>query len=266
METKTYTELYAELSSINARVEELSKHIAELSIQKEELTSQIELRKQQLIEDYINRSNLIINEVNKQLKTQKELIEMGFDPLTLDPSMDAEPISDSVIEVEQNAVEEPVAKDTPAEVGHVGTPVEEHKEEVVEEVSGTTNLSSVTDYYSSIALSSKELDEILSTGRKKAQLLTPYYYIWGLRKGEFELRCSTPYYQGTSHRLQKSLMGLTQSHNETMLLGDEKYRDSYHTPDEGRVYSAYGISPALIRKHSNIIVEIGSSPHIDTAA
>lgn len=266
METKTYKELNAELSSINARLEELSKLIAELSMQKKELTSRIKLRQQQLIEDYINRGDLIRNEVNKQLETQKELMEMGFDPTTHDTSMCAEPTSDSVLEIEQNAVEEPVEKDTPAEVRHVETLVEEHNEEVVEEVLGTTNLSSVADYYSSIALSSEELDKILSTGRKKPQLLTPYYYMWGLRKGEFELIRSTPDYQGTSHQMQKSMMELTQSHNETMLLGDEKYRDSYHAPDEGRVFSAYGIAPTLTNKHSNIIVEIGSSPHIDTAA
>lgn len=260
MTTKTYKELNTELSSINARVDELNNQIAELSKQKEELTSQIQIRKQQLVETYIQQ-------VNQLLETQKEMMEMGIDPTSIDMASSEEQVSVSTMEVERDVENVVVKAGTSVAGGHVEvpmeeTPVEEHQEEVLEEVLETTPSTSI----SSISLSKDESDKILSTGKIKPQLLPPFYYAWGLRKGEFDLICSVPDYKNTSHKLQTSFMKLTYSPNETMLLGNEKYRDSYPNPDEGRVYSAYGIAPTLTRMHSNILVEIGNPPNVDKAA
>lgn len=260
MTTKTYKELNTELSSIKTCVDELNKQIAELSKQKEELTKQIKLRRQQVIENYIQQ-------VNQMLETQKEMMEMGIDPTNIDMTMGEEQMTESAVEVEQDAENIVVEADTPMEGGHVEVPmveppVEDHQEEVMEEVLETHTSNSI----SSISLPKDEFEKILSTGKMKPQLLAPLYYAWGFRKGEFDLTCSTPDYKNTSHKLQNSFMEQTHSPNETILLGNEKYRDSYPTPDEGRVYSAYGIAPTLTRMHSNILVEIGNPPHVDKAA
>ena len=243
MATMTYRELNTELTSINTHIADLNKQILELSSQKEEVKAEIQRRKQSVIDNYINL-------VNSLLDTQQELLEMGIDPTSIDMNENA-----AVEETMEAALESAVREE------HVSAT------EVVE-LCETYNDIEKADVKEELVLEEKEHTEDIEdvsmslSKRSKPTLLKPYFFVWGLRKGEYRKNCSVLEWKQTAPRLQTSMTKLTKAPvNRTMNMGNTMYRPTYATPDEGRIYSAYGTAPTLTATHSDITVRIGTSPY-----
>ena len=96
----------------------------------------------------------------------------------------------------------------------------------------------------------------------KGHLLTPYYYTYGIRSGAYSKNCTIRPWEQDSPRLLTPFHQLTYGPiNKVLNMGNQLYRESYKTPDEGRIYSANGIAPTLTATHSDLRICIGSNPH-----
>ena len=247
MTTATYQELNLKLISLNANIAELDKQRLEQLSQKEEVEAQIQERKKYLIDTYISQCNQIIMLMNQRLETQQELMDMGFDPTNVEMGE-----IDSVVE---KTLEE--AMDSFMEGEHVKSELSETSVDIEEsKVAKEVVMEEMEDCSEDTAEVS-----LLSSKKSKSQLLKPFFYVWGLRKGEFKKNCSMLEWKQTAPRLQTSWLKLTKAPvNRTMNMGNTMYRPTYATPNEGRVYSAYGTAPTLTSTHSDITVRIGTDP------
>ena len=112
---------------------------------------------------------------------------------------------------------------------------------------------------SDVATTKIELSEHNNT---KGHLLTPYYYTYGIRSGAYSKNCTIKPWEQDSPRLLTPFHQLTSGPiNKVLNMGNQLYRESYKTPDEGRIYSANGIAPTLTATHSDLRICIGTNPH-----
>lgn len=94
----------------------------------------------------------------------------------------------------------------------------------------------------------------------KGHLLTPYFYVWGIRPVKHSY-CSTKPWEQDSPRLLTPFEKLTSGPiNKVLNMGNQLYRETFKTPDEGRIYSANGIAPTLTATHSDLRICIGKDP------
>ena len=104
--------------------------------------------------------------------------------------------------------------------------------------------------------------ELTEHKHTKGHLLTPYYYTYVIRSGAFSKKCTVKPWEQDSPRLLTPFHQLTSgSINKVLNMGNQLYRDSFKTPDEGRIYSADGIAPTLTATHSDLRICIGANPH-----
>lgn len=251
-----YTELNERMIELDAQVEELNRRLAELSVMKEELEAEIKDKKQKVIANYVLH-------VNKLMELTREMGEMGIDPTSIPmeeftTGIDTVPASDAGVENKVtdsfNSIDSRTTKN-----------VEEHNVEIVEtcsapepeELDNTSSKSEEDD----IAI------EFTGTMKPEGKLLTPFYQVWGLRKGEFPKTCGGPKWKHNSPRLHTPFETLCKGPvNKCMNMGNLQYRESCAIPTESRIFSADGIAPTLTKMHSDIMVRIGNDPHSLTAA
>lgn len=94
----------------------------------------------------------------------------------------------------------------------------------------------------------------------KGHLLTPYFYVWGIRHMNHS-NCSTKPWEQDSPRLLTPFNKLTSGPiNKVLNMGNQLYRETFKTPDEGRIYSSNGIAPTLTATHSDLRICIGKDP------
>ncbi len=247
MNEMNYAELNENMVLLNAKVEELNRQLAEISIMKEELSAEIQNRKEQVVSDYILH-------VKQLMDATRTMIDMGIDPTTIHmEEMTAR--EDTVSDIENN-------EDTCISSIDYDTVVKEEKpvgicpEPEIEEVEETSE-SEVDD------MEANNMEEMKPSGK----LLTPFYTVWGLCEGAFPRTNPNPAWKHNSPRLHTPFESLCKGPVKVcMNMGNLQYRESYSTPDETRIYSADGISPTLTRVHSDIMVMIGNDPHTLTAA
>lgn len=251
-----YNELNENMLQLNAQVEELNRQLTELSARKEELIVEIQNRKQQIVADYILH-------MKQLMATTRAMIEMGIDPATIameevvdcedtasehsDKNKNNEDTCVSSIECTTTEKEEEPIIETPVEVCEPNT--EKFEEETTE--------SEEED------MAAEPMEDIKPSGK----LLTPFYEVWGFRKGAFPKSSPAPAWKHNAPRLHTPFEILCKGPvNKCLNMGNLQYRESYSTPDETRIYSADGIAPTLTRVHSDLMVMIGNDPHTLNAA
>lgn len=106
----------------------------------------------------------------------------------------------------------------------------------------------------------KSEDELPIHKYPKGHLLTPYFYVWGIRHMNHS-NCSTKPWEQDSPRLLTPFNKLTSGPiNKVLNMGNQLYRETFKTPDEGRIYSSNGIAPTLTATHSDLRICIGKDP------
>ena len=208
-------------TDLNAQLSKINKQMETLAVKKEELIKAIEIHKKNFLEKFHNLNMQLMDCV-------KELLEMGVDITTLPkPNETCEEAVPSISEEEQTI--------------------------------DTTDIAS--DELITANVDNDEIEEDLEISDTKQKLQTPYFYLCGYRKGDYKKNCTVPRWKHTVPRLLKPLQILTKGPiNMVMNMGNNNYRESYSTPDEGRIYSANGIAPTLTATHSALRIKIGRDP------
>lgn len=250
MTKENYIKLIESMGQLDTQVEEHNRRLAELYTRKKELAAEIQTCRDKAISTQIHL-------INKLFENTRLMIEMGIDPTSIPMTKistctDTLPVHDAEIENKDidsfNSLDSIATED-----------VAEHKIEAVETCSAldTEDLDN-----------SSESEEVVTEAMKPdGKLLTPFYQVWGLRKGEFPKTCPGSEWKHNSPRLHTPFEALCKGPvNKCMNMGNLKYRENCAIPTESRIFSADGIAPTLVRMHSDIMVRIGNNPHSLTAA
>lgn len=253
MTKEDYIKLIESMVQLDTQLEEHNRRLAELYTRKKELAAEIQTCREKAISTQIHL-------INKLFENTRLMIEMGIDPTSI-PMKDAAACTD-ILPVHDTEIENKDIDSFNSLDGIATEDVAEHKIEAVETCS--TLDTEELDNFSEREEVEAEFTEAMKPDGK---LLTPFYQIWGLRKGEFPKTCPGPEWKHNSPRLHIPFEALCKgSVNKCMNMGNLKYRESCAIPTESRIFSADGIAPTLVRMHSDIMVRIGNNPHSLTAA
>lgn len=207
---------------LNAQLSDIDSQMQALAAKKEELTKAIEAHKEKLMERFHKLQLQLID-------CARELQEMGLDITDISAQEDNSTISEEAC-------------------------MENYKDVISDKVSDSEAATMVEGNVDS------SFDSTDTEGYY-AKLRTPFFYLFGLRNGDYKKNCSSPRWKHNVPRLLKPLQVLTDGPvNIVMNIGNTAYRESYPTPDEGCIYSANGIAPTLTATHSDLIINIGADP------
>lgn len=228
---------------------ELNTQMENLKAQMQELTSEIQTRKEQVVENYRQHLSQILEDT-------RLMAEMGIDPTSITIP------TDEVVSAEDTTTKGEVAEEPTCEVIFSEEAVKENKAEV----ELAEPIVSATEEVMPVVV--KEPDpstkEVTVVAKEKSEnpLLTPFYYLMGLRKGKYHTVCDRDTDTRQTSKILLPAEQLSGDHiNHSLNIGNAKYRKTYPNPDETRIYSADGIAPTLTAMHSDLCIWITDKEH-----
>ena len=227
---------------------------SELNVLKVEYAS----RRQQIIDDFKLNVAHVLEKMNM-------LKEMGIEPDSVCPEI-KEILRLEPQFVEEQTSDEPV-EETGIELAEEVQNVEERPAsdpELEENLSETEPLEPFYKIWGDVKLhdgkTKKKRKESSPIIGKMTKFINPFFVLWERIKPNAETpqtnnrqnNLITPFYEYFSNKPIKKIIKL----------GNEKFRDSYPDPEEGRIMSADGICCTLTRMHSDFLIII--PPRIDS--
>ena len=256
-------------SELNAQIEEFNKQIEKIRNKMEELVSEKQTRQEEAINNWklhtrqiLEATKIVMEASDAVVKDTKVLLDMGIDLHSLD--VDLKEYNDNnytdIIENEVSTDVIPESVSDSISIQDVDTTISYPTEEL-----GTFDETVVEQQ---IENDSKEVSVetgsfIKRTKSRRRRFLKPFYEIleeleyvppvhvkketsddkWIKRLKEKSNRFLTPYYEYFPEKGPVNMI---------MEIGNERYRESYPNPSEGRRVSIDGIVPTLTCCHSNI--------------